>query len=138
MRRQMIRQRRRYRHSFAAGALVLAMAASGSANGRFPRAQYLKESLTDANALVLSATYGLLVTNDRGKNWYLVCEHSLFGQLPDDGDWIDPFLELTPAGALFSGSNHGERTSSDRACSFSNVTGLPVDWRWFDPARMSD
>src|SRR6185503_5865923 len=75
---------------------------------------------------------------DRGKNWYLVCEHSLFGQLPDEGDWIDPFLELTPAGALFSGSNHGVRTSNDRACSFSNVTGLPVDWRWFDPARMSD
>ncbi|HMI89612.1 MAG TPA: hypothetical protein VK550_36310, partial [Polyangiaceae bacterium] len=134
----MIGQRRRCLHSLAAAAMVLTMAGAGAANGRFPRAQYLKESATDPSALVLSATYGLLVTNDRGKNWYLVCESGLFGNQPDDGDWIDPFLELTPAGQIFSGSNHAVRTSTDRACSFSTVAGLPVDWRWYDRTKTSD
>jgi hypothetical protein len=118
--------------------MVLTMASASAANGRFPRAQYLKESATDRNALILSATYGLLVTADRGKNWYLVCERGLFGKNPGDGDWIDPFLELTPSGVIFSGSNHAVRASSDRACSFATVSGLPVDWSWLDPARMSD
>ena len=134
----MIGQWRRCLHCLGAGAVILAMAGTGVANGRFPRAQYLKERVTDSNALVLSATYGLLVTADRGKNWYIVCERSLFGKNPGDGDWIDPFLELTPGGVILSGSNHGVRASGDRGCTFSTPSGLPVEWGWLDPTKMSD
>ena len=97
------------------------------ANGRFPRAQYLKELPTDSNRLILSATYGLLSSSDRGKNWYLTCERSLFGVLPEQTDEVDPLLELMPSGTILSGSHHALRVSRDGACTFTTDTTLPVD-----------
>jgi hypothetical protein len=44
---------------------IATLSTAASANGRYPRGQYLKEAISDPNSLVLSATYGLLVTNDR-------------------------------------------------------------------------
>src|SRR5689334_10521002 len=112
---------------FAALTGMTALAPSADANGRFPRAQSLKEISGDSNRLILSATYGLLATNDRGKNWYLACERSLFGDIPAMGDEIDPLLEVTPSGAILSGSFHGLRVSRDGACTFATEMALPVD-----------
>ena len=106
---------------------MTAWAPTAGANGRFPRAQALKELPTDSNRLILSATYGLLATNDRGKNWYLVCERSLFGVAPARTDEVDPLLELTPSGAILSGSIHALRVSRDGACTFATEMALPVD-----------
>ena len=55
--------------------LVLVLASGyANANGRFPRAQRLLEDPRDPGRLVLGATYGLLVTADRGASWRYVCE----------------------------------------------------------------
>jgi photosystem II stability/assembly factor-like uncharacterized protein len=105
----------------------VAIAPAAMANGRFPRAQYLRELPTDSNRLILSATYGLLSTSDRGKNWYLACERSLFGTLPEPTDEVDPLLELTPSGAILSGSDHALRVSRDGACTFATEMSLPID-----------
>ena len=50
------------------------LAGSAAANGRFPRAQRLLEVHDDPNVLVLSATYGVLITADRGATWRHLCE----------------------------------------------------------------
>jgi hypothetical protein len=57
--------------SFAA---QLLFSAEASANGRFPRAQRLLESPTDSKRLYVSATFGLLLTEDHVQNWHFVCE----------------------------------------------------------------
>jgi hypothetical protein len=123
---------------WAAAGAVATLTTTALANGRYPRGQYLKESPTDPNALVLSATYGLLITHDRGKNWYLVCERGLFGKLPADLDVIETVLEQTASGALISGSDRALRVSRDRGCGFTTNTDLPVRWDWYDPTKTAD
>ena len=56
-------------------------AAIGRANGRFPRAQRLIEHPDDPAKLVLTGTYGMFVTRDRGITWHHVCESS-FAHVP--------------------------------------------------------
>jgi hypothetical protein len=108
------------------------------ANGRYPRGQYLKEAARDPNSLVLSATYGLLLTSDRGKNWFLVCELGLFGARPGALDVIETVLEQTASGALLSGSDRALRVSRDRGCTFTTETSLPVQWEWYDSTKTND
>jgi len=122
----------------AAGMAIGSFTAAAAANGRYPRGQYLKEAAGDPNSLVLSATYGLLVTADRGKNWYLVCERGLFGRLPGQLDVIETWLEQTASGVLLAASDKALRVSRDRGCSFTTETALPVDWNWFDSTRTKD
>src|SRR5688500_14702557 len=61
----------RLRRVVAMGIAVLGLAAPehAFANGRFPRAQRLTEVQGDTNTLLLSATYGILLTTDRGGTW---------------------------------------------------------------------
>ena len=63
----------------SAGLLLCLWCGQASANGRFPRAERLKELSSDQ--LLLSGTYGLLVTSNAGKDWHFICESLLFGRL---------------------------------------------------------
>jgi MYXO-CTERM domain-containing protein len=119
-------------------AATLTLSTAALANGRYPRGQYLKEASGDPNSLVLSATYGLLVTRDRGKHWYLVCELGLFGAKPGPLDIIETVLEQTASGTLLSGSDRALRVSRDRACTFTTDTSLPVRWEFYDPTKTND
>jgi hypothetical protein len=119
------------------GALAT-LSTTALANGRYPRGQYLKEAAGDPNSLVLSATYGLLITNDRGKNWYVVCERGLFGAVPGSLEIIESVLEQTASGTLLSGSDRALRVSRDRGCTFATETQLPVKWEWYDATKTSD
>src|SRR6266511_3800152 len=76
-------------------------ATSASANGRFPRAERLIEHPSDPNTLYLAATYGLLVTHDRGCSWYHVCESAFAYLMQYTGD---PILTLASDGALVVGT----------------------------------
>jgi hypothetical protein len=106
-------------------AVVLAMAAvavdaSGAhANGRFPQAQRLLEHLTDANRLYLAGTYGLLLTEDRGRNWYYVCEIAFAGKFLEG----DPLLDVLPDGRLLGGIFETENLSDDCGCTWTTVLG---------------
>src|SRR5215831_15359684 len=77
------------------GAAVLFLSSAAQANGRFPRAQRLVEDPNNANRLALAATFGLVITSDRGRNWYHVCEAGFSGQATYNGD---PLLAVIPGG----------------------------------------
>ncbi len=93
-----------------AGALTSTPSTS-LANGRFPRAQTVLES---GDTLVLRATFGLMVSRDRGKNWDWVCEQAM----GFTGAW-DPPLALASDGTLFIGLEKGLRTTKD-GCVFED------------------
>ena len=98
--------------------------ASAFANGRFPNAQQLREPVP--GSLVVSATYGLLVSGNDGQDFQFVCESALFGKALM-GSWVDPLLETLPDGTIVSGSQNGLRVSRDRGCSFATDFTLPHD-----------
>ena len=105
-------------------ALALGIAASGGplhANGRFPRAQRLRENADEPAKLVLAATYGLLVTNDRGAEWRHVCELGYAFSIDD----IDPLVELPPDGALLVTAAHSLNRAPAPFCAFEPVLGGP-------------
>jgi len=105
----------------ASALLTLALAAPAAANGRFPRAQRLIEDPNDSAHLILGATYGLLVTSDRGASWSYVCE-AAYGvtDIPIDG-----ITMLTPEGALLAGIYSGvTRAPGALACDFQRTLGM--------------
>ena len=65
-----------------AASIVIGVATSASANGRFPRAQRVFETPGRPERLVIQATYGLLFTEDRGKNWSYACDAAFSFQNP--------------------------------------------------------
>ena len=102
--------------SFLLGCLLAVSVANPSgANGRFPRAERLLEDASDPEHLVLAATYGLLVTRDRGQNWYHVCEAS-FAE-PDLES--DPVAAITQSGAIVTSIYSVLTRSEPDACDFS-------------------
>ncbi|HEX6274562.1 MAG TPA: hypothetical protein VFZ53_16075, partial [Polyangiaceae bacterium] len=102
--------------------LVLALGAvegAAFANGRFPRAQRLIEDNGDAERLTLAATYGLLVTNDRGGEWRHVCELAYaFSR-----DELDPLVEIPPDGSMLVTAAHSLNRAPRPFCAFEPVLG---------------
>jgi hypothetical protein len=89
------------------------------ANGRFPRAQRLREDNGDPDRLVLAATYGLLITRDRGAEWRHVCEMGYAGTIDD----IDPLVEIPPDGAILVTAAHSLNRLTSPFCAFEPVLG---------------
>ena len=112
-------------------ALVGAFPKRASANGRFPRAQRLLEHPTDPNRLYLTATYGLLTTGDRGRNWYYVCEAAFALKFLEG----DPLLEIVADGSLLGGIFDTENRSGDCGCSWRTVLGESASEIVIDMAR---
>jgi len=96
-----------------------ARARPARANGRFPEAQRLLEHPGDPNRLYLAATFGLLVTEDRGKNWYTICEQAFALRFLEG----DPLLEIMPDGALLGGIYETLNRSSDCGCTWQTTLG---------------
>src|SRR5688572_10417011 len=89
-----------------------------SANGRFPETNQLAVEAGNPDHAVVRATFGLLVTRDRGATWDFVCEDA-FG--PQD---TDPPLALLPGGVLVLGLDHGVSRSDALGCSFELARGI--------------
>lgn len=103
--------------SLALCGLLLTNAAE--ANGRFPRAQRLLEDPRDSSHLVLSATYGLLVSSDGGGRWRYVCE-AAYGETDLS---VDALTALSSQGALLAGIYSGVSRASDGVCGFQRTLG---------------
>ena len=114
-----------------AGALIVAlgfMSATAFANGRFPEAQRIFEYPGNPDRLYLSATFGLMVTEDRGKNWYTICEDAFALQFVEG----DPLFEIMPDGTLLGGIYASLNRSTDCGCTWqatlaSSSTDYVVD-----------
>ena len=106
--------------SLSAVALTASMALTAGtvlANGRFPRAQRLVEEPGHPERLTIAATYGLLVTGDRGKSWSYVCD-AAFTFAPMFAS--DVVVGLTTNGLLF-GVQNAITLTRDRGCDFTRV-----------------
>jgi hypothetical protein len=106
--------------SLIACAALLTATHPAAANGRFPRAQRLLEDPRDPSHLVLAATYGLLVTQDRGEKWHYVCE-AAYGERELT---VDALTAFTPEGALLAGIFSGVSRAASDTCDFRRVLGL--------------
>jgi MYXO-CTERM domain-containing protein len=100
-------------------ASLVGLARPAAANGRFPRAERLIEDAQDPNHLVLAATYGLVVTADRGKSWFHVCE----GAFAEPGQQTDPVVALMPDGGLLTSIFRSFSRSTDGGCDFQRRLG---------------
>jgi hypothetical protein len=100
-------------------ALVLAHSRESLANGRFPRADRLIEDPRDPNHLLLSATYGLLVTETGGATWQHVCEAAFTN--PDNES--DVVAALSSAGDVLLSSVDSFSRSPGNLCQFDATLG---------------
>ena len=104
-------------------ALALTPLGVAHANGRFPRAERLIEDPQDSSHLLLAATYGLLVTHDRGQSWFHVCETAF----AEPGQQTDPVVALLPDGTLLTSIYSSLSRSTDGACDFEKrLAGDPA------------
>jgi hypothetical protein len=109
-------------HAVGAACVVIALAPGVLANGRFPRAQRVMETPSHPEKLTIAATYGLLVTENRGKNWSYVCDAALTFQ---DTFGSDVLFGLTADGSMLLGVQKSMTASHDRGCDFAKVLEPP-------------
>jgi photosystem II stability/assembly factor-like uncharacterized protein len=120
-------------------ALLLTLAPSTLANGRFPRAQRVLEDPDDPNRLVVGATYGMLVTDDGGASWHVVCEASFAGVPLGSFDCV---FDRVEGGALLASFGDAMARAEEPYCDFSRVLGGDMQNRVVDfsvlPSAPSD
>src|SRR6187431_1156414 len=114
----MARPRRALAASGVALALLLA-SPGASANGRFPRAERLLEGPGDPNRLVLAATYGILVTADRGGEWRHICELGFAFANAE----IDPVVATFSDGSMLVRGIRSLNRADAPFCEFEPVLG---------------
>ncbi len=99
--------------------LGLMLSGVAHANGRFPRAQRLTEVASDPDTLVLSATYGILVTTDRGETWRHLCELGFAFSV----DELDPLVEIAGDGAMVVQVSRSLNRAEAPFCDFAPTLG---------------
>ena len=110
----------RLRQSLALLVLVSAFVADTAwANGRFPRAQRLLERDGDPERLILAATYGLLLTDDRGGEWRHVCDLGFAFAVAE----IDPLVGLFSDGSMLVSGIRSLNRAPSPFCAFEPVLG---------------
>jgi hypothetical protein len=110
----------RLRCTLALFVLGSAFVADGAwANGRFPRAQRLLERDGDPERLVLAATYGLLLSDDRGGEWRHVCELGFAFAVAE----IDPLVGLFADGSMLVKGIRSLNRAPSPFCAFEPVLG---------------
>jgi hypothetical protein len=104
--------------------LVIAFARPASANGRFPASSAVV--LGSGDTMLVRATFGLLVSADRGKSFGYVCERAVgFSGIED------PAYAITPSGAIVAATFEGLAVSRDHGCEWS-FAGGPRKWMFVD------
>jgi photosystem II stability/assembly factor-like uncharacterized protein len=114
--------------SLGALALLLLAAPPARANGAFPSVSQLVADPADADHLVLRATFGLLVTRDRGATWDWLCEAGM-GYRD-----LEPPMAVLPGGVILLGVPGGVSRSDEAGCSFVPAEG--IDATVYDLARV--
>ncbi len=109
----------RVQRAVSAALLCFSLATTAEANGRFPQANYLILGPGRRNDLiVMRATFGLVLSRDRGAHWDWVCEESL-----DAVGTFDPSIALGADRRIVMGLPTGMRTSSPSHCAWFSPGG---------------
>jgi hypothetical protein len=98
---------------------VALQANAAGANGRFPRAQKLIERSGDPQKLLLSATYGLLVSDDGGAEWRHVCELGFAFAVAE----IDPLAAVFSDDSMIVKGTRSLNRAPPPFCAFEPVLG---------------
>lgn len=102
-----------------ASALGLVAAPSPAfANGRFPESNQVVFSPNDPDLILLRATFGLLVSHDRGKTFNWICELSIGYSGVED-----PMYTVTPSQAYVGTTFQGVSITRDQGCQWSFAGG---------------
>ena len=110
-------------------------ATEARANGRFPESSQILFAPNDPNLMLMRATFGLLVSHDRGTTWDWICEAAVgFSGVED------PMYAVTPSAAILGTTFQGLTVSRDRGCNWAYATGelggqVFVDLRRTRPTR---
>jgi MYXO-CTERM domain-containing protein len=108
--------------ALAAAAVVLAVPQRAEANGRYPEAGQLVVGVTNADRIVVRATYGFVVSSNGGADWRWVCEQAI-----GFSDVFDPPVALLEGDAIIAGLTTGLSRSSDFGCSFARESNVFPD-----------
>lgn len=100
----------------AAAGASLGIAPDARANGRFPASNGVVFSPGNEDVVLVRATFGLLVTKDRGRSWSWICERAIGFSGPEDPSYV-----VTRSGAIVAGLFDGLRVSRDGGCSWEPV-----------------
>ena len=106
------------RLAFVCLLLVALWPAAAHANGRFPQSNAVFFAPDAPSTIIVRATFGLLVSHDRGLTWDWVCEPAI-GLVGVE----DPMLAITPDNTIVSTTFQGLAVSHDNACGWSFVPG---------------
>jgi MYXO-CTERM domain-containing protein len=101
------------------GASLVLCACPSAANARFPLSQRFFQDQANPDRLFLSATFGLLISRDRGQNWYHVCESALTPELIES----DILFEVMPDGGMLTALVQPLQLSTDCGCTWQPVLG---------------
>lgn len=107
------------RRAVVATALSLLATTAAFGNGRFPRAQEFHQApRPNGDLMVVRATFGLMVSVDRGHRWEYWCEDAL-----QYGDGYDPPLSYAADGTLLVALEDGLVTTRN-GCTFRRQPDL--------------
>lgn len=98
----------------AAAALVLSVAGSAGANGRFPAANQLVVTPGNEQELTLRVTFGLLRSSNGGVTWDWICERAI-----GYGGLYDPPISVFEGGAILAGTIDGLAISRNGGCGWA-------------------
>lgn len=112
---------------------LLFVSASVRADGAFPASFALMTTDSSPRRLVLATTFELMITEDEGASWRMMCEAMVGSQLPVTR------YQAGIDGTLYASSSFGIYHSFDNGCGWSKATGPNSDMAvtdiWADPSR---
>src|SRR5882672_8426164 len=115
--------------SFSRRALSVALFAialrpgSADAKGRFARLEHVFESPVSSDRLVVTASFGLLTTPDRGATWAHTCPTAFaFSYFAGD-----PIVSIGADESLLVGHQSGISISSDHGCDFRETLSFALE-----------
>jgi hypothetical protein len=97
-----------------AAAVVAGAAQPARANGRYPLSNQLVVGPKDASHIAVRATFGLVLSADKGKSWHWVCEAA--AQFVNGED---PPIEVTADNSVIVASSAAFTTSADFGCNWA-------------------
>jgi hypothetical protein len=101
------------------GVALTAAPGPALANGRYPLSQQLLFDPSNASALYLRATYGILASRDAGASWWWICES---GVGYESGE--DPMMGIYADGTVMAAASSGLYVTRDGGCAWDKAPDL--------------
>lgn len=102
------------------------MTSNALGNGRPPQTVGVFVQSGDDQTVLVSSTFGLMISRDGGSSFQWVCEDAI-----GYGGVFDPDFAIASDGTIFAGTNRELRISRDDGCTWEPATGELGD-HWID------